>query len=194
MVTADGRELEVSRDLEPELFWALRGGGGNLVGVTEIEVNLLPVAQLYGGGLFFDGEHAAEVLTRFAECTAIAPRELTLSVAFVAFPDLPALPPPIRGRFCGQVRVAHLGGAAAADTTERLIAPLRTIPVLLDSVRPFPLTEIGSVHADPLGPMPVHSESVALRTGELVDHLADRLEHEPALHHGRGAPPRGCAR
>jgi hypothetical protein len=179
VVTADGRELVVTRDHEPDLFWALRGGGGNLAAVTEIEIELLPVAQLYGGCLFFAGERAGEILSLFRQCTATAPNELSLSVAFVALPDLPVLPPPIRGRYCGAVRVAYLGGtddAARAAEAERLIAPLRGLPALLDSIRPLPLTEIGTVHADPAGPMPVHTDTTALRTGDAIDHLADLLE------------------
>jgi hypothetical protein len=182
VVTADGRELVVTRDREPELFWALRGGGGNLAAVTAIEIDLLPVSQLYGGCLFYDGKEAGEILARFRQCTADAPTELSLSVAFVALPDLPFLPPPIRGRYCGAVRVAYVGGAASADDgaragdAERLIAPLRGLPALLDSIRPLPLTEIGTVHADPAGPMPVHTDSTALRTGDAVDQLADLLE------------------
>ncbi len=176
VVTADGRELVVTRDNEPELFWGLRGGGGNLAAVTEIEVDLLP-AQLYGGCLYFGGEQAGEILTHLNECMATAPNELSLSVAFVTLPDLPFLPTPIRGRYCGAVRVAHLSGAGAdVGAAERLIAPLRGLPTLLDTIRSLPLTEIGTVHADPPGPMPVHTDSVALRTGDGLGQLAGLLE------------------
>jgi FAD/FMN-containing dehydrogenase len=176
VVTADGRERQITADRDPDLFWGLRGGGGNLAAVTEIEVDLFAVPACYGGGLFFAGDRAGEILGRFRECTQLAPDELSLSVAFVNFPDLPFLPEPIRGRFCAHLRVAHLGGADSAAETERLIAPLREIPAIFDTIRPFPFTEIGSVHADPAAPLPVHSDSLALRTGDALDGLARLLQ------------------
>ncbi len=172
-VTADGRELVVTADQHPDLFWGLRGGGGNLAAVTEIEVDLLAVPQIYAGGLFFGGEQVAEVIAGFQQCTARAPDQLTLSVAFIAFPDLPVLPGPLRGRFCAHVRVTYLG---AAEQAEPLIAPLRAIPALLDTLRPLPFTEIGSVHADPVDPRPVHSDSATLRSGDALEDLGARLE------------------
>lgn len=176
VVTAHGRELVVTPDQHPDLFWGLRGGGGNLAAVTEIEIDLLPVAQLYGGGLFFRGEQAADVLELFREYTAEAPDELSLSVAFVDFPDLPVVPGPIRGRFCCHLRVTHLGGPDRAPETERLLTPFRRMAPLLDSIRSFPFTEIGSVHADPTDPRPVHTESVALRDADPLELIAHTLE------------------
>lgn len=185
VATADGRTLEVSRDGEPELFWALRGGGGNLAAVTEIEIDLMPVRHVYGGGLFVAGEHAIDVMALFRQCSATAPDGLSLSVAFVAIPDLPVLPAPIRGRFCGHIRVTALDGAETTGATEaasgidaaqRAIAPLRGLPLLLDTCRQFSFTEIGTVHADPVGPLPVHSDSAAMRSGAFIDDIVDQLD------------------
>ncbi len=86
VVTADGIERTVTADDHPELFWALRGGGGNLAAVTGIEIDLLPIADLYGGGLYFAGDRAPDVLAAFGRCIASAPAELSLSIAFVRFP------------------------------------------------------------------------------------------------------------
>jgi hypothetical protein len=176
VVTADGRELVVTPDQHPDLFWGLRGGGGNLAAVTEIEVDLIPVAQLYGGGLFFRGEQAADLLDLFQQCTAEAPDELSLSVAFIDFPDLPAVPAPIRGRFCGHLRVTHLDGPGGVSETERLLAPFRQLGPMLDSIRTLPLIDLGSVHADPADPRPVHSDSVALRNADSLEAIAHALE------------------
>ncbi len=70
VVTADGIERTVTADDHPELFWALRGGGGNLAAVTGIEIDLLPIADLYGGGLYFAGDRAPDVLAAFGRCIA----------------------------------------------------------------------------------------------------------------------------
>ena len=153
LVTATGEPREVTPDSDPELFWAVRGGGGNFGVATELEIDLVPVAALYGGGLFFPGEAAADLLAAFGRCTADAPDELSLSIAFITFPDLDAVPPPLRGRFVGHLRVAHLGAPAEA---EALIAPLRAVATpFVDTVRTLPVAEIGTIHADPVRPQPV---------------------------------------
>ncbi|WP_432848741.1 FAD-binding oxidoreductase [Amycolatopsis sp. CA-161197] len=171
VVTADGRELTVTAEQHTDLFWALRGGGGNLAAVTALETRLVPLPELYGGGLFFTAERAPVVIERFRSSLATAPRELSLSLAFLAFPDVPGVPEPLRGRFCCHLRVAYLG---AADAGRRFVEPLITAGPFLDTVKTMPLTDLGSIHADPVGPMPVDSESVAL-TGE------DALEVVPSL-------------
>ena len=195
VVTADGRELAIDPNSHPDLFWALRGGGGNFAAVTALHVGLVPVSELFGGGLFFPGEQASDVFDRFAQCIAGAPDELSLSAAFISFPDLPVLPPPLRGRFVCHVRVGYLGDA---DAGSRLIAPLRAAEPFLDTVQMIAMTEVGSIHADPTQPMPVHTNSAALTSDDAladlvpylrpdtpfvleVRHLGGALTHEPEI-------------
>jgi hypothetical protein len=160
MVTPDGEAREITADTETELFWAVRGGGGNFGVVTELEFDLFPGDSLYGGGLYLPGEAAPELMAAFGRCTADAPDELGLSVAFLTLPDVDAVPAPLRGRFVAHLRVTHLG---SAEDAERLIAPLRAVaPPLVDSVRPLPITEIGTVHGDPTHPQPVSCGGAAL--------------------------------
>ena len=97
LVTPDGELREVSADSDPELFWALRGGGGGFGVVTEVEFDLVAGDALYGGGLYLPGAAAPELLAAFGRCTATAPDELSLSVAFITFPDLDPIPAPLWG-------------------------------------------------------------------------------------------------
>jgi hypothetical protein len=162
VVTADGELCEVTAEQHPELFWAMRGAGANFGVVTELAVELVPMPELYGGGLFFSGEDAEPVLRAFLDCTAGAPDELTLSIAFVSLPDVPVLPDSIRGRHCAHLRVAYAGTQADA---ERFLGPIRSAATpLLDTVRVMPTTEVGSIHADPTRPMPVSCRSLVLRS------------------------------
>jgi FAD/FMN-containing dehydrogenase len=198
VVTAGGDIRQVTAETEPDLFWALRGGGGNFGVTTEMEIGLLPVPWVYGGGLYFPGAAAAELLAAFGRCTAAAPDELTLSIAFVTFPDIEPVPAPLRGRFTAHVRVAYLGGPAAA---EALLAPLRAVTApLADTVRMLPVTELGTIHADPARPMPVSCGSSILpgwddtAAGVLLGHTGATVPYMLELRHLGGAlsrPPAG---
>jgi FAD/FMN-containing dehydrogenase len=171
IVTPDGTARHVTADSEPELFWAVRGGRDNFGVVTSLEVGLVPIARLYGGGLSFAGEHAPSILDSYLSWTRTVPEQLTSSLVLVRFPDLPAVPEPIRGRRVAQIRVAYTGDAAGG---EDLIAPLREAgPPLLDTVRDMPYAESGSIHNDPTEPVPTYSSNVLLRTmdsGAVLDH------------------------
>ncbi|MFD9498730.1 FAD-binding oxidoreductase [Streptomyces sp. NPDC060035] len=171
VVTADGVLRHVAPDSEPELFWALRGGGHRLGAVTGLEIGLLPVERLYGGSVTFDGSSAAEVLGRYLEWTRTVPDTCTSSVAALRYPEIPQLPELLRGRYVISVRVAYTGSAADG---ERLVAPLRAIgPALADSLREMPYTESHTIHSDPPFPHAYYGDSVVLR--ELDARTATRM-------------------
>ena len=152
VVTGDGRLRTVTADDDTGLFWGLRGGKGNLGVVTALEIELLPVARLYGGALFFSGDDAPAVLESWRLWVGDAPEELSSSIALMRLPDVPDVPPPLRGRLSVHVRVAYLG---SAEDGERLVAPLRAVaPSLLDGVREMAFREVDSIHLDPVQPMP----------------------------------------
>jgi FAD/FMN-containing dehydrogenase len=191
LVTADGQQIQVSADEHPDLFWGLRGGGGNFGIVTDLEIDLIPLSELYGGGLFFAGELTAEVLAAFLECSAQAPDELSLSVMVMSFPDLPVLPPPLQGLYCCNVRVAFTG---TEKDCESLIRPLRRVgPTALDTVRTMPFTEVGTIHNDPTAPQPVHARSLVLRAADaalipvVVDHAQPTAKSILEVRHLGGA-------
>ena len=122
IVTGDGRMRTVTADDDPELFWALRGGKGNFGIVTAIEVDLMPVSQLYAGGIFYAGDHAAAVLHRWRTWVDTLPEETTSSIALLRAPDAPDVPEPMRGRLTVHLRVSHSGDVADGPA---LVAPMR---------------------------------------------------------------------
>ncbi|AZM53253.1 FAD-linked oxidoreductase [Streptomyces sp. WAC 01529] len=162
VVTADGTLRHVTAESAPELFWGLLGGGANLGVVTELEIGLVPVARLYGGAITFDGRttEPAALLRGYEEWTRTLPDELTSSLAAVVYPDLPQLPPPLRGRYLVSVRVAFTGAAAEG---ERLVAPLRALgPAVSDTLREMPYTESPTIHSDPDFPHAYYGDSALL--------------------------------
>ncbi|WP_331737653.1 FAD-binding oxidoreductase [Streptomyces sp. NBC_00019] len=160
LVTADGESRRVTPRSEPDLFWALLGGKGNFGVVTEIEFEVFPVSRFYGGGIYFAGEHLAEVLQAWRAWLPTVGEETTSSIGVQRLPDIPALPEPLRGAFVVHLRIGHLGSAADGD---ELVAPLRAAaPVLIDLVGEKPFTSIGEIHMDPVDPMPYFDRSVCL--------------------------------
>lgn len=94
IVDADGELVRVTADSDPDLFWAIRGGGGDFGIITAAEVALHPAATIYGGRLMWPIEHAPEVLRAFQTVTAAAPDELTVWFHLLRFPPLPEIPDP----------------------------------------------------------------------------------------------------
>ncbi|MBF9133241.1 FAD-binding oxidoreductase [Plantactinospora sp. S1510] len=161
IVTADGSLRRIDRDHEPDLFWAIRGGMGNFGVVTSLTVGLVPVTRLYGGGLYFSGDHVEQVVDAYRRLVAAAPEELSVSLAFLRLPSAPSVPEPLRDRFSVHVRIAYLGSAADGH---RLVADLRAAaPPLIDTMAEMPYTTIAAIHADPVEPVPTYEMSALLR-------------------------------
>lgn len=160
IVTADGTPRRVTAETEPGLFWAVRGGKGNFGVVTAIEFGLFPVSALYGGGIYFPAERIADVLHTWAEWAAAIPWEMSSSVAVQRLPALPEVPEPLRGGVVVHLRIAYNGDATEG---ERLIAPFRALgPILLDTVGEMPYTAVGSIHAEPMTPIPYYDRGTSL--------------------------------
>jgi FAD/FMN-containing dehydrogenase len=121
VVTAQGELVTASADENPDLFWALRGGGGNFGIVTALEFRLHPAEALYGGMVMFDAARAPEVVARYREWAPEQPDELSAVLTVMKVPPLPQLPEAVRGRHVVALRALYLGDAAAG---ERLLAPL----------------------------------------------------------------------
>lgn len=152
LVDPSGEVRRVTAASDPDLFWALRGGGGDFGIVTAMELELHPVPHLYGGRLMWPIEMAFPVLAAFSAITGDAPDELTLWAHLFRFPPMPMVPEPLRGKAFVTVDVTFLG---PADDAEQLLAPLREIPGMFsDSLGTVPLSELGAIAAEPVDPMP----------------------------------------
>ncbi|NUR94454.1 MAG: FAD-binding oxidoreductase, partial [Kribbellaceae bacterium] len=159
VVTTDGVRRNAEED--PDLFWALRGGGGNFGVVTGIEVDLFDVPTIFGGSLYFDLAKYPEVPEAWREWTRSVPEEVTSAIAILPVPDIPQVPEPVRGKYIGQVQLAILG-----DRGEELIAPLRAIGTpAMDTVGVLPYVDSGQIFAEPERPDAYTSTNV------LVDDL-----------------------
>ncbi|PRZ41936.1 FAD/FMN-containing dehydrogenase [Antricoccus suffuscus] len=164
-VNADGDAVRVTADGDPDLFWALRGGGGEFAIVTAIELALHAAAELTGGRLLWPIAHAGAVLERFLEITQDAPDNFSIWANLLQFPPLPEVPDPLRGGSFVSVDVTCLG---PVDEVQRLLAPMRTLPTpLLDSVGPVSIGQIDTIAAEPTDPMPSRHMSLLLRRFDL---------------------------
>jgi hypothetical protein len=154
VVTGDGELRRASADEHPDLFWGLRGGKGALGVVTAVEFDLLPIREIYGGALYFDGGHAADLLALWADWCAVLPPEATTSIAFMQLPSMPGVPEPLADRLTVAVRFAWTGDP---DAGRDVLAPIRGFASpLIDGVGQIPYPALGSIHADPVDPMPSH--------------------------------------
>lgn len=139
----DGRSHSVTADTEPELFWAVRGAGCSLGVATSMEIDLFPVARLYGGSLFLDATHTPHILETWRAWTATVPEELTSGMSVMAWPDMEGVPDQMRGRTVAQVSVAWSGPLAEGPAW---VEPLRSAaPVLMDTMGELPYTESGAI-------------------------------------------------
>ena len=160
LVTADGRLMRVDADHEPDLFWALRGGGGSFGVVTALELRLYPVSEVYAGILFFPLERGAEVLNAWRDWAETVPDEVTSVGRFLQFPPIPAIPEPVRGRSFVVVEATFLMDWYAAST---ILQPLRALNPAMDTFTTMPVTELKHLHMDPDRPVPGHGDGMLLR-------------------------------
>ena len=168
LVTADGTLRRVDAENEPELFWALRGGGGNFGVVTALEFRLYPISEVYAGALFFPWERASEVLQAWREWIRTLPDEVTSVGRIMQFPPLDLVPEGLRGKAFAIIHAYSLG--SEAEGVERL-APLRALGPVIDTVRMVPPVELSEMHMDPPDPLPYVGEHLVL--GDLPTQAID---------------------
>jgi FAD/FMN-containing dehydrogenase len=138
VVTADGELLQVDAERHPDLFWALRGGGGNFGVVTRLQLRLHEVGTVLGGMLFLPA--TPDVIEGVVAAAEAAPDELSTIANVMKAPPLPFVPPEFHGRLVVMVLLAYAGDV---DAGRRAVAPLRALAEpLADMVRPLPYPEM----------------------------------------------------
>jgi FAD/FMN-containing dehydrogenase len=171
IVTADGRYVKASRDENPELFWGLRGGGGNFGIVTSLEYRLHPVGPMViGGPVFYPGERTGEILRWWREFARDLPDELTTIAVLVTAPPAPFLPEEWHGKPLVGLVACYAG---PLEEGERITAPLKQLgdPVA-DLLGPLPYTVLQSL-LDPLWGPGAYSYMKAGYVRELDDRAID---------------------
>ncbi|WP_150308070.1 FAD-binding oxidoreductase [Planctomonas psychrotolerans] len=160
LVTAEGTHQRADAETNADLFWALRGGGGNFGIVTALELRLFEIPDAYAGMLLWDIAAAEPVLRRWAEWCETAPDEVTTSLRIMRFPPMEELPEFLRGR-----AVVILDGAVLGDdaSAERLLAPFRDLGPELDTFARIPAAAVGRIHMDPEEPSPFASGTILLK-------------------------------
>jgi FAD/FMN-containing dehydrogenase len=139
LVTADGKIVVASDTDSEELFWGLRGGGGNFGVVTSFTFRLHPVDVILGGFLLFPRDRAKEVIEAYDRFVDTCPDELTTGVMMTAAPEEDPIPPELQGQQIVQIVVVHCGDLQDA---ERAVKPLRDLGPAADLIQPMPYTAI----------------------------------------------------
>jgi hypothetical protein len=159
LVTADGTLVRTDRENDPELFWALRGGGGNFGIVTAVEFKLFPLTEVYAGFMLWDWSESERVLAAWTDWAVDAPDAVTTSFRIMQMPDLELVPAAIRGRQIVLIDGAVLGDAADAAA---IVAPLRALGPEVDTFAMVPAASLVRLHQDPEEPVPYTSESALI--------------------------------
>ncbi|TDU83186.1 FAD/FMN-containing dehydrogenase [Kribbella voronezhensis] len=179
VVTADGRFLIASEKENDDLFWALRGGGGNFGVVTALEFRLEPVDTIYGGPMLFEMSDAAAVLAGFRDLIKDAPEQLGGFPAFQLAPPLPFIPEDRHGDPFALIVGCWAG---SPDKGEQQIAQFREFaPVVAEHVGPMPYPALNAAF-DGLVPAGLQHYWKANFVTELTDDaIQAHLEHAPGL-------------
>lgn len=194
VVTADGRLVHATPRENPELFWALRGGGGNFGVVTSFEYQLHPVGpEVLAGLIFYPASEAEQVITRWRDLLDEMPDELTTLVNLTTAPPLPFLPESVHG-----TRVVVIAGmySGPGDAGEPAVRPLRSLGTpIADLMGPMPYTAMQTI-LDPLWTRGAHNyftsafiepSDEAIGTVLSHHHTTPTPNSELHLHHLGGA-------
>jgi FAD binding domain len=162
LVTADGELRRADAENEPDLFWALRGGGGNFGVITAIEFDLVELPEVFAGSVIYPADElSSQIFHRWREWTDTIPDEVTTIARFLHLPPLPQIPEPLRDRPLVTLGACYAG---PPDKGAELIAPLRELgePVM-DLFGAMPPSQLVTVHMDPEEPVPGLVHTMSLR-------------------------------
>ncbi len=181
VVLADGRHVTANSGENADLFWAIRGGGGNFGVVTSFEFRVHPVGTVLAGIVLHPAAAAPGAIRRWRDLEATAPVESTQGALLFHFPDEPSAPPPLRG-----AGVVGLGGvyAGTMEEGERVLRPLREYgPPLADKFQPMAYN-VAQRMADFLWPPGLHSywksSYLTALSDAAIDVIADFFARVPS--------------
>jgi hypothetical protein len=157
VVTPTGSFVRATPEHRPDLFWALRGGGGNFGVVTAMEVELLPFGQVYAGTTVWRYERHNEVLDTWYELTRNAPDELTTALRIMHVPVDDDLPTFLSGQSVVVVDGAFVGECVFGSI---LLSELRRLKPMVDTWAPTTPSALGHMHMDPERPTPYLSDGL----------------------------------
>ena len=179
VVTADGRTLTASEGENEDLFWALRGGGGNFGVVTTFQYQLHPVREIYGGPILYEVDDAAAVLRFYRDFIADAPEEFGGFPAWQIAPPLPFIPEERHGE---PFLIFITCWAGPIEDGEAALKPLHEVaPVVAEHVGPMPYPALNSAFDD-LVPAGLQHYWKANFVKELTDEAIEaHLEHGPKV-------------
>jgi FAD/FMN-containing dehydrogenase len=142
VVTADGRLITASADQNADLFWGLRGGGGNFGVVTSFEFRLHPVSTVFAGPILYPLEKSKDALRFYRDYMAKAPEDMNAFFAFLIVPPGPPFPEHLHNKtLCGVV-CCYTG---SLDKAEQVVRPLREFgPPVFEHVGPIPFPMLQS--------------------------------------------------
>jgi FAD/FMN-containing dehydrogenase len=179
VVTADGRQVCASAEENPDLFWAIRGGGGNFGVVTRLDLKLHELPSLYAGPIFYPVSESETVLRFYRDFMATAPREISAFFGYHIAPPAPFVPEALHGHTACAIVVCYTG---PAEQAEEAIRPIReAAKVGLDLAGPIAYPELNSMFDDLL-PHGLHHYWKADFDDELTDEaIAIHAEHGPQV-------------
>jgi FAD/FMN-containing dehydrogenase len=152
LVTADGEARTVDAENDPDLFWALRGGGGNFAVVVALHIDLVPVADAYAGAFLFPGAVGAEAVRIWRDWAAGVGENVTSVVRFLRPPDIPDVPEPLRNTPLLTIDGASIG---SREEGEAAFAPLLEIgEPMMNTFDQVPPAALCRIHMDPEQPVP----------------------------------------
>ncbi|MGZ4447415.1 MAG: FAD-binding oxidoreductase [Nocardioides sp.] len=181
VVTAAGRVVRAAPDENADLFWGIRGGGGNFGIATRFTFRLHDVGPVVlGGMLLFPGDRAREVLARWRDLMETAPDAMGSGVALITAPPADFVPEPARGRPAVGVIVCYAG---PVEEGERVVAPLRALGPAVDLLQPMPYVAVQQL-LDAGNPAGMHNywsgDFLAGLPDEAIDALVGHAQPAPS--------------
>lgn len=174
IVTPDGQLKSASESENSELFWALKGGGGAFGVITEIEIELVDCAHLYGGSMMFPYDRAEEILTAYANWTPTLPCEATVCATIMNFPPVPFIPEHLQGK----AFVTILGALCTDEATAAaILKPIADLGPVMNDFGMIPYVAADMIHKDPVDPLPASGRGGLLKrfTPETARQLVSSL-------------------